>query len=146
MSDPVLSATGNAGGGIPIEHNGRVFTLHAWTDKLRARYTRWAHRFVLDELRKLKGELSPAEYDAQFAILTQDIVDGLYGFGQRRLARLTETEQGVRALIAVLLNNDLYTDEEIDDFIVSKQAVIFQTLKALNGVQGGGDGDEDPKA
>lgn len=145
MSDPVLSAVGNSGGAIPIDHNGRTFTLHAWTDKLRARYVRWAQKFALDELRKLKGDLSPSEYESQFTKLTQDIVDGQYGFGQARLARMTETEHGIRALVTVLLNNDLYTDEEIDDFIVNKSSDIFRALKILNGMVDVSE-DDDPKA
>lgn len=145
MSDQILSAVGNSGGTVPIEFNGRTFTLHAWTDKLRARYTRWAHRYVLDELRKLKDILSPKEYNDQFTELTQSIIDGEYGFGKIRLQRITETDDGVRALVTILLNNDLYTDEEIDGFIQHRGDEILAALKSLNGAESVSDpGDEDP--
>lgn len=145
MSDPIVTAVGNSGGFIPIEYNGRTYKLHAWTDKLRARYTRWSHQFVVDELRKLKDILTPGEYASQFSALTKDIVDGEYSFGKIRLQRVTETDQGVRALITVLLNNDAYTDEEIDGFIKDRSDEIMASLQRLNGIGGDGD-DSDPKA
>lgn len=132
MSNAIMSAVGNTGGPIPIELNGRTYHIHAWTDALRAKFTRWAHKYVLDRLRKLRDSLTPAEYTQQFNQLTADIVDGEYDFGGNRLARLTETDDGVRVLVTVLLNEDLVTDEEIDALIINRMSEIFAALRQLN--------------
>lgn len=145
MSDPLLSAVGNSGA-VPIEHNGRTYRIHAWTDKLRARYTRWAQKYVVDKLRQMREILSSSEYEKQFASLTKDIVDGEYSFGKPRLARLTETEDGITALVTVLLDEELMTDEEIKSLLTSKGDEILSTLQRLNGGEAQDPGDEDPKA
>lgn len=143
MSDPIIDAVGNTGGVVEIHHKDRVFKLHAWTDKLRAKYTRWVQQHVIAEFRKLKNTLSPEEYREQFAALTKDIVDGEYSFGKPRMNRVTETEQGIKALITILLDDDYLTDEELEDFIVNRQEDIANALRILNGDVDENEGDTD---
>lgn len=136
MSDPVLTAVGNSGGCTVVELNGKEYKIHAWTDKLRARYTRWAHEYVVKKLRSLRELFTPAEYEAQMSGLRRDILNGEYSFGRASLNSLTLTEDGLRALVTVLLNNDLVTDEEIEALVRERgEQILDQLIADAGGVK-----------
>lgn len=135
MNDPVLSAVGNNGGCITIEHDGHVYKLHKWTDRLRAKYIRWSHKHLIENLRKTREFFSQEEYDKQMTSLTARIAEGEYSFGKKSLERLCETEAGTKALILILLNDDMITDEMLDSFIESKGKEIKKALFSLNGIK-----------
>lgn len=147
----LTKVVGNTGGSIPLEHKGRVYNFHQWTDALRARYIQWAKSYAMQALRTLQreGVFTPAEYQEAFNGLRRDLVNGEYMFGKPALQSLIATPDGMHILVRVLLNDDSIQDDTIKDLIENRGAEVLAILEQLSGVKTEDEDDvdtSDPKA
>lgn len=151
MND-LTKVVGNVGGTIPLEHKGRVYNFHQWTDALRARYLQWAKSYAMRTLRALQreGVFSPAEYQEAFNGLRRDLVNGEYSFGKPAIQSLISTDEGMHILVRVLLNDDSIQDDEIKQLIEDRPAEVLAILEQFSAPPSGdeddsGEGESDPK-
>ena len=132
--DSLLTAVGNSGGFVAIQHGNKTYNFYQLTDAMRARLTTSMHLYYISSLQSRRNLYSPKVFRELQSDLERAIANSYYTFGSSYYFEYVSTDEGAATLLKTLINADL-PDEELMSLMKAKGPEVSAAIATAHGLK-----------